>query len=96
MTDEQNYVGSSEPDPNLPPGFRVYPDVLSDADAIAAMRTAVDVMVRAALEARYGLLELGFAVDHSLCRELDDTARDYAGRRDVLRRMAATPATERQ
>jgi hypothetical protein len=88
VADTQNYVGSSEPDPNLPPGFRVYPDVLSDADALAAMRAAVDELVRVALEQRYALLELGFAVDHSLCQELDRTARDYALTRDVLRRMA--------
>lgn len=70
------------------PGFRVTPCDLDDTTAITAMHQAAAGMVRAALDARLSLLQLGFATDHSLCEELDRTAAQYAVVQGVLRRQA--------
>lgn len=77
----RHYVGSSEPDPTLPAGFRVHADELPDRVALAAVSEAADAVCRAALEARRMLLGLGFADSHSVCLLLDATARQYAGTR---------------
>jgi hypothetical protein len=61
------------------PGFRTR-DLTVD-QAYEAMYDAANKMAFEALAARRGLLRLGFAVDHRLCKELDDTARRY---NDVL------------
>jgi hypothetical protein len=70
------------------PGFRVTPCEMDDTTALEAMHQAADVVVKAALDARLGLLRLGFADDHSLTLELDRTAAQYAVVQGVLRRQA--------
>lgn len=91
MVKREIYIGSPEPDPTLPPGFRVHPDKLSNEDALRSMSTAVGCVLQTALDARQALLSLGFADDHSLCEQLDATAREYAVTAEVLRRQEADP-----
>lgn len=67
------------------PGFRTR-DLTVDR-AYEAMSDAANKMVSEALAARYSLLTLGFAVDHSLCTELDGTARRYNDVLMALRRQ---------
>lgn len=68
-------------------GFRVTSDHLSDEDAYQAMRDAASTVLRAALQTRSELLNLGFSSVHSLCKELDETARQYAIVFEALRRQ---------
>lgn len=67
----------SSPD-DLPPGFRVTAEELPDRVALAAVSEAAAVLTRVALEQRRMLLGLGFAVEHSVCQKLDETARLFA------------------
>ena len=88
MTPERaDYIGSPDPDPTLPPGFRVHADELSDEEAYTAMQDAASAVTTAALEARLSLLRLGFADDHSLCKRFDRTAREYASVFEAIRRQ---------
>lgn len=71
---------------NLPPApFR--DKDLSDAAAIDAMRLAADRLVEVALAERRVLLSLGFASEHTFCRNLDRIAREMAEAHSALRRM---------
>jgi hypothetical protein len=69
------------------PGFRVTADELSNDMALDAMRDAASDLSRTALEARLSLLRLGFADNHSLCVQLDRTAREYASVFEAIRRQ---------
>lgn len=83
--------------PGVPaPGFRVTAAELSNSAAYRAMGEATDSVVRAALAARHTLLALGFADSHSLCLQLDDTAKNYTVVREAIRRQAAPPPTQPQ
>jgi len=74
------------------PGFRTR-DLTND-EAWDAMQRAADVVVLNALGGRRLLLELGFSVMHSLCRELDDTARQYSDIYEAVRRQRRPPKEE--
>lgn len=90
------YEASDQPDPNLPPGFRVYPDELSNEHALRLMSDACNMMTRTALEVRRTLLSAGFATDHTLCKELDGDAREYATRFEVVRRQMIADRQEQE
>lgn len=82
-------AGYEHPDPGPNPGFRVTADHLSDAAAWDAMHKAASALVGAALDARLDLLRLGFADTHTLTRELDATAAQYAVVIEAIRRQRA-------
>lgn len=67
---------------------------LTNNQAWDAMQDAADRLVREALSARRSLLDLGFAVDHSLCEELDDTARRYNDVFVAVRRQRQGPTID--
>lgn len=69
------------------PGFMVLEDQLPNEVAFTEMMNVGTAMTNAALAARLGLLRLGFSTDHSLCRELDETARQYTVVFEVGRRQ---------
>lgn len=73
------------------PGYRTR--ALSDDEAWDAMAAGADRLVREALSVRRSLLALGFAVDHKLCRELDDTARRYDEVFGAVRRQRRAPVS---
>lgn len=60
------------------PGFRVGPAELSDDDALTAIAASAYAVVHSCLDSRLDLLRMGFSDDHSICRRLDGTAREYA------------------
>lgn len=59
-------------------GFRVGPDVLSDATALEAIQLAAQTVAEAALRERHWLMELGFADCHGTCRQLDRIGAECA------------------
>lgn len=78
--------------PDVPaPGFRVTVAELTNGAAYEAMDSAAASVVGAALAARLMLLRLGFADTHSVCVELDATARDYANIREAIRVQSTPP-----
>jgi hypothetical protein len=65
------------------PGYRTR-DLTND-EAWDAMQDAASRMVREALAARKALLDLGFADDHSLCKQLDQVAAWFAAAHTAVR-----------
>jgi len=70
-------------------GFRVTRDELTDGAALDAMQLAADAVGRVALDARLDLLRMGFSDEHSLCKQLDKTAAEYANASMICRRLRA-------
>ncbi len=71
---------------NPEPGFRVTSNELSNEEAWDAMQDAIGSTIESVLESRLKLLNLGFSVEHSLCKEFDKTAREYEIKFQVVRR----------
>lgn len=84
--------------PHARPGFRVGPAELSNEEAWSAMNDACNAIVEKALDVRVDLLALGFAADHSLCKELDAAARRFNINREVVLRDwgASRPEPEQE
>jgi len=78
--------------PDAKPGFRVSPDELSDEAALDAVMSASRMLTTAAFGARLTLLHLGFSIEHSVCKEMDQTAQRYADLFEVARRQKETPS----
>jgi hypothetical protein len=76
------------------PGFRVGPGELSNAAAFELVWQEADRVVAVALDARRNLLACGFAADHSVCEQLDRTAREYAALAEGSRRGWAQVRSE--
>jgi len=76
------------------PGYRTR-DLTND-QAWDAMQDAASRMIREALAARKALLDLGFADDHSLCKELDDVARRFSDEHSAMRLQRAALIDDRK
>jgi hypothetical protein len=59
---------------------------LTNEQAWAAMQNTCRNVVRSVLAERHALLDVGFSVEHSMCKQLDDVARAWSINEQVVRR----------